>query len=76
MYLFQMIYKYIYNWKEWNSLTIEKISIDVFIQKIIGYSHVKQRPFKISLYTIFEVLLFSLFVGSKNFMWLADVQDI
>ena len=31
----------------------KKMSIDVFIQNIIGYSHVKRRPFKTSLYTMF-----------------------
>ena len=31
-------------------------SLDVFIPKIIGYLHVKWKPFKTSLYTMFGVL--------------------
>ena len=74
-YLFQIIYKHIYNSKEWNSLrTGKKISIDVFIPKIIGYLHVKWRPFKTSLYTMFGVVLFSQFTASNTSMQLANVQ--
>ena len=56
MYLFKLIYRYL----QWDSLITppQKNCIDVFIQNIIGYSHVKHRPFKTSLYTMFWVLLF------------------
>ena len=39
-----------------------------------AYSHVKRKPFKTSLYTMFGVRLFSQFAGSNTFMQFADVQ--
>ena len=56
----------------------KKITISILtrIQYIfMRYSHVKRRPFKTYLYTIFGVLLFSLFSGSNILMWLPDVQQ-
>ena len=50
------------------------MSIDGFLKRPLQYSHVKWRPFKTSLYTMFGVLLFSQFTGSNTFMWLRDVQ--
>ena len=58
---------------ERNPVKTKTININVFIQKI-KYSHVKWRPCKTSLYTMFGVPLFSQFSGSNTVMQLADVQ--